>query len=523
MGDPTPKNSSNNLETTPEDVASVPVADIEAYRAAGGKVSVSAIQRHFKTGYGAASLIASYLRDTQPAEEASVEPELESAPVVEVESDVEEVENQIPEKSPENINGVYLTEIEMYRNDGGKDDLSTIRKYFSVGPGAAMNILQYLRSTQPKEESVEPESDIDIPGLMDKALGNIKNQSEKKATMAKAAAAEPASNQFRINKEELPEIDEKQKVRDEAIANLRQTKENAERNLEASLAKKQENDKLVATLRRELAEIRERKEKSETDSLEISSATNETIERYKQKIKEIESELKTVDDMLATKKKALEQTGKLRFIKREDLQTEISGLIESKEFTGKNLIDWQNMLKDEEQREIKRLERKEAERKEKEKKEAEKQEKVLALEKDKEANPFKYFIIKNMHDSAFWCLYMRDKEKATLEDINSVCEESGKDIKFWTSSLITQNRFNTVEFSSNGFSLQLQNVEEVKNEQGIGTQDSRAKYRLVTPYWIYDQNEGALSYEDGLRLLYERSGEYQKEQLALFESQNKGK
>src|SRR3989338_6145968 len=87
-----------------------------------------------------------------------------------------------------------------------------------------------------------------------------------------------------------------------------------------------------------------------------------------------------------------------------------------------------------------------------------------ALEKDKVQNPFKYFVIENMSDAAFWCLFSKGKAEATLEDINRTCGESGREVKFFTSKLILPGKSNTVELSSNGFTLQLQNVEEVRGK-----------------------------------------------------------
>src|SRR3989338_853778 len=147
-----------------------------------------------------------------------------------------------------------------------------------------------------------------------------------------------------------------------------------------------------------------------------------------------------------------------------------------------------------------------------------------ALEKDKVQNPFKYFVIENMSDAAFWCLFSKGKAEATLEDINRTCGESGREVKFFTSKLILPGKSNTVELSSNGFTLQLQNVEEVRGKgedgkKGIFTSSPRAKYKLVNPNWEYFTGEDSLSYEEGQRLMRQRAEEYQKKQLALFESQ----
>jgi len=80
---------------------------------------------------------------------------------------------------------------------------------------------------------------------------------------------------------------------------------------------------------------------------------------------------------------------------------------------------------------IRALEEKaERERKEKKPEETEKQ-KTKTLEEDREENPFKHFIINNMHDTAFSCIYSKTKNSATLEDINKKSSESGREVKFW--------------------------------------------------------------------------------------------
>ena len=182
-----------------------------------------------------------------------------------------------------------------------------------------------------------------------------------------------------------------------------------------------------------------------------------------------------------------------------------------------NRIGWEqdNHLIANLRKELAQIEKEEEEREEREKPEKERKEK---LEIDKQKNPFKYFLIGNMSEDAFWNIYLKKKEEVTLEDINNYLAEDGKEMKTFTFQFILPNRHNTVRFSSNGFTLQLINKDEVKGKDGIRTWDPNAKYILINPNGE-QLNQIALNHEDGERLLIQKADEYQAQQIALFESQ----
>ena len=152
-----------------------------------------------------------------------------------------------------------------------------------------------------------------------------------------------------------------------------------------------------------------------------------------------------------------------------------------------------------------------------EKKMSEKLNPVEALEKDKEKNAFKYFIIQNMHDAAFSCIYSKTKKGATLEDINSKSEESGREVKFFNFQHPHSTKHYTALFSSNGFTLQLLNPNEVKEAGVINKNSPKTRYRLVYPNWKHSTADGEYNLADGEILLRKKAEEYQKQQLALFE------
>ena len=215
--------------------------------------------------------------------------------------------------------------------------------------------------------------------------------------------------------------------------------------------------------------------------------------------------------------------------KRREIEDKINALRQEKNSLQEKLDDLRTRVDDLWKKYDTRtdFERQERERAEREKKEQEKRE----LGEDKKLNPFKYFVTDKMHDSAFWCLYGTDKEKVTLKEIGWVggSEESGKDgkrVSFWGKGRVLPALHNTIEFSSNGFTLQLQNPDEVIEErEGKRTtiiDSPKAKYMLVSPEWKHYEGETALSYEQGMHLLQQKAKEYQKQLLEEFDkSQSK--
>lgn len=142
-----------------------------------------------------------------------------------------------------------------------------------------------------------------------------------------------------------------------------------------------------------------------------------------------------------------------------------------------------------------------------------------ALEKDRKENPFKYFLIDEMSGQTVRCMFNTDRQNLTLENVNSIM--TSPEVTFWQPKFIISSHSDTVQFSSNGFTLQLINKEEVRGENGIDVDSPKAKYKLVSPGWKYFENETSLGYEEGIRLLEKRSQEYQKHMLEKFNNGNK--
>ena len=121
---------------------------------------------------------------------------------------------------------------------------------------------------------------------------------------------------------------------------------------------------------------------------------------------------------------------------------------------------------------------------------------------DRKTNPFKWTIVDKMSAGAFWSVFMKDRNTISVEEINTLCGESGKELKFQELKP-EKDRNNVVYLSSNGFTLQL-------NEKA-------KKYALLNPQSEWNKpNEDFLDYEEGVSLLKKRAAEYQAEQLAEF-------
>ena len=84
-------------------------------------------------------------------------------------------------------------------------------------------------------------------------------------------------------------------------------------------------------------------------------------------------------------------------------------------------------------------------------------------------------------DQVFKCVFGKTREQATLEDINHIWREGGATVTHWSPNLISPGRFDTVHYSSNGFTLQLQNKDEVRGEENgkkvIMIYSPKAKYK----------------------------------------------
>jgi hypothetical protein len=122
-----------------------------------------------------------------------------------------------------------------------------------------------------------------------------------------------------------------------------------------------------------------------------------------------------------------------------------------------------------------------------------------------------------MGDQAFELLFRKEKGEVSLEEINKKMGESGKEVRFLNFNYILPVNNYTVHITSNGFSLQLLNIEECKDKNGKLTDAmwTKGKYKLVYPDWT--SKDGELSYENGTELLRKRAEEYQAQQIAEFE------
>jgi len=138
----------------------------------------------------------------------------------------------------------------------------------------------------------------------------------------------------------------------------------------------------------------------------------------------------------------------------------------------------------------------------------------IQLEEDRKQNPFKYYLIDKLHPTNFSILFHGNKEGISVKKINKTTGEDGRNLKFWDLKLITTETNNAISFSSNGFYLKLTNKEEVKNEEGISTDDPKARYELIDPDGLIKASD--LDYQTATNLFWEKAREYQEQQVKLF-------
>lgn len=143
------------------------------------------------------------------------------------------------------------------------------------------------------------------------------------------------------------------------------------------------------------------------------------------------------------------------------------------------------------------------------------------IKEDKKANPFKYFVLERMSDQAFLVIFGKDRNQATLADLNRF--EIGNKLNQWSRSRIWKDRPSVTDFTSNGFFLELQNPQDLKFKEGgeekIASGSERAKYILVSPEW--KNLEEITGYENALKAMEGRAREYQDKLLEEFNNQNK--
>jgi hypothetical protein len=148
---------------------------------------------------------------------------------------------------------------------------------------------------------------------------------------------------------------------------------------------------------------------------------------------------------------------------------------------------------------------------------------IVAQEKDKVKNPFKYYLLNKLNPKNLQVMFMADRNNISVEQINRITGEDGQNCKFFETNLITQRRDNAIKFSSNGFYLKLKNREEIVGEENgkrvLMIYGDEARYDIVAPDGAIVGTD--LNYQTGDDLYYKKAEEYQKQQLAEFEAQVK--
>lgn len=143
-------------------------------------------------------------------------------------------------------------------------------------------------------------------------------------------------------------------------------------------------------------------------------------------------------------------------------------------------------------------------------------ERLLALERDRKENPFKYFLIDSMAEKNRKIMF---GEKPILSEINDKMGIDGRVISpYWRLHNISKRTDYMVNFSPAGFYIKVGNPEKIKNQGGETyeaiTQNGEITYDLVGPDGSTSRT--GLKYEDATRFLEEEATLYQEEQLDLF-------
>ena len=143
------------------------------------------------------------------------------------------------------------------------------------------------------------------------------------------------------------------------------------------------------------------------------------------------------------------------------------------------------------------------------------------LAEDRERNPFKYFIIDKLNPKTFQVIFLKDRENVSVEDINDVMGETGRNFKdglIKTAQYIIPERDHAVLFSVNGFYLKLVNSKKVrKHKDGeIMLNDAKAEYVIIGPEGEVENS--SLDYEGGRNLLEKTAKQYQEQQTSLFDN-----
>jgi|GEM_PF-6393957 len=146
-----------------------------------------------------------------------------------------------------------------------------------------------------------------------------------------------------------------------------------------------------------------------------------------------------------------------------------------------------------------------------------------ALDEDREQHPFRYFLIDAMSDQTFQIVFLKKKGEELLVDIEYMTGTDPEDIRVFNAYPKEDIQY-TAFLSSNGYTLRLQNPEEVKDSTGrIVVEDPRATYMIFDPQG-QQWGDFEYSHEQGREVLGQEAMRYQKEKQQEFERliENKG-
>jgi hypothetical protein len=140
-------------------------------------------------------------------------------------------------------------------------------------------------------------------------------------------------------------------------------------------------------------------------------------------------------------------------------------------------------------------------------------------EQDEKDNPFKYFLISKMDYRVPQIMFGRAIENVEVKDIDETMGETAEDVKFWDIEGRAENAY-TINISSNGFLLQLENKKAVTTNEGVLLESPEARYRVLSPDWSFADDETGLSYEEGMALLRKKAEDYQDTMIEEFNRRN---
>ena len=144
-----------------------------------------------------------------------------------------------------------------------------------------------------------------------------------------------------------------------------------------------------------------------------------------------------------------------------------------------------------------------------------------ALEEDRKINPFKYFLVKQMSREIFRLIFRKEKEEVSLEELNKYMGKDGKLIEHLTFTYIVPSNHYATEMSTNGFFLQLENIDEVEMlaEDKPDRKSGKARYKLIRPDFTHTLH--SLTYEDGMAEMILAANDYLKVKELEFKNLKK--